>query len=338
MKLGAYLRERAVFLFINTVLFISIALFLWFVHVPSWLIALVFFCWFIPLLTSYTYEFWQRKNYYGPLIANAQLLDQQYLLSEVVERPEFLEGKIMYDILQSTNKQMHEHVKNHKRLQAEYREYIETWVHEVKTPIAAGKLILENHKSPTDKGIYEELEKIEGFVEQALYYARSSSTNKDYLVKEFNLRQCVTSVLKKNAKAFIHNKIQLELAEFEDVVYSDEKWVEFIINQLIINSIKYSEKDNKKISIFTSRHEHNLILHIADNGVGIDEKDIRRVFDKGFTGENGRLFGRSTGIGLYLCKKLADKLHLGLDIQSVKNAGTEVRIIFPKSKITLLEQ
>lgn len=338
MKIIIYLKERSVFLFINILLFISIALFLWFVRIPVWLIILVFICWFAPLLTSYVLEFWQRKNYYNPLMANAQMLDQQYLLSEMTERPEFLEGQIMYDILQSTNKQMHEHVNKHKQMQAEYREYIETWVHEVKTPIAASKLILDNQKNSEVKGVYEELVKIEGFVEQALYYARSSSTSKDYLVKEFSLKPCVTSVLKKNAKSFIHNKVQLDLADFDDAVYSDEKWVEFIINQIIINSLKYSKKSDKKISIFTSRHEHNLILHIADNGIGIDEKDIRRVFDKGFTGENGRAFGKSTGIGLYLCKKLADKLHLGLDIQSVKNVGTEVKIIFPKSKIILLEQ
>ncbi|MEK4028018.1 sensor histidine kinase [Pseudobacillus sp. FSL P4-0506] len=338
MRMLTYIKERSAFLFINVLLFASIALFLWFVHVPGWLIILVFICWFIPLLTSYLLEFWQRKNYYEPLIMNAQLLDQQYLLSEVVERPDFLEGKIVHDILQSTNKQMHEHVNKYKQMQTEYREYIETWVHEIKTPIAAGKLILDNHKSSDVKGVYEEFEKVEGFVEQALYYARSSSTSNDYLVKEFSLKPCVTNVLKKNAKAFIHNKIQLDLADFNEVVYSDEKWVEFIINQLISNSIKYSQKKEKKIRIFTTMHEHNLILHIVDNGVGIGEKDIRRVFDKGFTGENGRAFGSSTGIGLYLCKKLADKLHLGLDIQSQKNAGTEARIIFPKSKVTLLEQ
>ncbi|UAT30283.1 sensor histidine kinase [Bacillus badius] len=338
MKISAYLKERSAFLFVNVLLFLAVSVFLWVIHVPAWLIILLFLCWFTPLFTSYALEFWQRKNYYDPLVKNAQRLDQQYLLTEMVEPPDFLEGQMMYEILQSTNKQMHEHVNQHKRMQTEYREYVETWVHEIKTPIAAAKLIIDNQQNTAAKGLYEELNKIEGLVEQALYYARSSSADKDYLVKEFKLRSCVTNVLKKNAKAFIYNKIQLELAEFEDVVYSDEKWVEFILNQLIINSIKYSQADKKHIRIFVSRHEHNLVLHIADNGIGIDEKDIRRVFDKGFTGENGRAFQASTGIGLYLCKQLADKLHLGIDIQSVKHAGTEVTIIFPKSKVTLLEQ
>jgi len=229
---------------------------------------------------------------------------------------------------------MHEHVKKYKDMQAEYRDYIEAWVHEVKTPIASSKLMFENHKNEVTKGIMEELEKIEGYVEQALYYARSSSASKDYMVKEFSLQACISKVLKKNAKAFIHKKIQLQLTEMDDVVYSDEKWIEFILHQIIVNSINYCDN---KISLYTRKHEHSLILHIVDDGIGIDEKDIGRVFDKGFTGENGRQYRRSTGMGLYICKLLADKLHLGLTIQSTKGEGTEVQIIFPKSKVVLLE-
>ena len=334
MKLQRYIKERAVFLSMNIFLFVLVALFLWLINVQAVVMIIVFVCWFGPLLLSYGLEFFKRKNFYDELLQNFEALDQKYLLPEIIEEPNFLEGQILYDIIKTTDKQMHEHVKKYKDMQAEYRDYIEAWVHEVKTPIASSKLMFENHKNEVTKGIMEELEKIEGYVEQALYYARSSSASKDYIVKEFSLQACISKVLKKNAKAFIHKKIKLQLTEVDEVVYSDEKWIEFILHQIIVNSINYCDN---KISLYTRKNEHSLSLYIVDDGIGIDEKDIGRVFDKGFTGENGRQYRRSTGMGLYICKLLADKLHLGLTIQSVKGEGTEVQIIFPKSKVVLLE-
>lgn len=337
MTVRAFLKERAVFITINTILFIAVALFLAFVSVQKIIIIIVGLCWFGPLLTYFLIDFMKRKPFYDEVEVKVENLDQKYLLSEIIEEPGFLEGKILYDILRTSDKQMHEQVNYYKKMQLEYQEYIETWVHEIKTPIASSKLMLENYQGEQIAGLNEELKKIEDYIEQALYYARSSSASKDYLVKEFCLKECVSKVIRRNAKAFIHKKIQLNLAEFNDVVFSDEKWVEFIINQIIVNSINYCYKEDSVITVYTSKHEHNLILHIVDNGVGIDEKDIGRVFEKGFTGENGRMYRKSTGIGLYLCKVLADKLHLGLTIQSQKDVGTEVNIIFPKSKFALLE-
>lgn len=337
MKLRDYIKERAIFLIGNLVLFIFVAIFLWLIKVQGVVIVIVWIGWFGPLSISYISEFVKRKRFYDTLQINLETLDKKYLLSEIMEEPDFLEGQMVYDILKTTDKQMHEHVNSYKHKQTEYREYIEAWVHEIKTPIATSKLMLENQKNEATKGVIEELNKIEDYVEQALYYARSNSAGKDYLVKEFGLKACVSKVIKRNAKSFIHKKIQLELAEVDEVVFSDEKWVEFIINQIIVNAINYSYKADSKIQISAKKHENNLVLSIVDNGVGIDEKDVGRVFEKGFTGENGRLYRKSTGMGLYICKTLADKLHLGLTLTSTKDVGTEVNIIFPKSKILLLE-
>ena len=337
MSLRDFVKERSVFIVINALLFCIVSLFLVFISVQGIVIFILFLGWFGPLFTSYAIEFLKKKSFYDEAALNAKALDQKYLLSEIITEPDFLEGKILYDILTTTDKQMHEHVKYYRDMQQEYREYIEAWVHEIKTPIASSKLILENNHSEFNRELYIELNKIEDYIEQALYYARSSSANKDYLIKEFDLKACVSTVIKRNAKAFINKRIKLDLSEFNQKVYSDEKWIEFIINQILSNSINYCNKAESKISVFTSEHEHNLILHIVDNGVGIDEKDINRVFEKGFTGENGRLYRKSTGIGLYLCKTLADKLHIGITITSEKEVGTEVKLIFPKSKLVLLE-
>ena len=232
------------------------------------------------------------------------------------------------------NKSMHEKVKHYKDEQVEYREYIETWVHEIKTPIASAKLILENDNSNLSERINYEMKRVEGFIEQVLYYARSSDVSKDYIIKEFSLRSVVMKSVKSNSRDFINKNIKLDIRGIEGNIFSDEKWVEFIINQIIINAVKFSIPNEGKVSIYSKVNENNIILTIEDNGVGINEKDIDRVFEKGFTGENGRKFGKSTGIGLYLCKKLCDKLGIGISLNSKENIGTKVNIVFPQGKFT----
>ena len=130
----------------------------------------------------------------------------------------------------------------------------------------------------------------------------------------------------------LNEKITLELKDLEQDVYTDSKWATFIINQILQNSIKYLKENDKKIEIYAKPKNDKIILYIKDNGIGIKKGEITRVFEKGFTGENGRIIGqKSTGIGLYLCKKLCNKLGLGIELNSEKDKGTEVKIIFPKN-------
>ena len=229
---------------------------------------------------------------------------------------------------------MNERVKYFKDEQLEYREYIETWVHEIKTPIASTKLILENDDSKLSERVNYEIRKVENYIDQVLYYARSSDVSKDYIIKEFDLRAVVMKSIKSNSRDFINKKIKLELKEVSGKIFSDAKWIEFIINQVIVNAIKFSEANKGVVEIYSEEYENNIVLTIKDNGVGISDKDIDRVFEKGFTGENGRRFGKSTGIGLYLCKKLCRKLGLGITITSKVNEGTKVNIVFPKGRFT----
>ena len=227
---------------------------------------------------------------------------------------------------------MLENVNSYKQLQEDYKEYIELWIHEIKIPIATSKLIIENNKNEITKSIDEELDEIENYTEQALFYARSNTANKDYIVTKSNLKEIVNGAILKSKRALLSNKVSIELHNLEKEVFTDSKWATFIINQIIQNSIKYSKKENKKIEIYAKSNNENIILYIKDNGIGIKKGEITRVFEKGFTGENGRIINKkSTGIGLYLCQKLCNKLGLGIELNSEKNIGTEVRIIFPKS-------
>lgn len=277
-------------------------------------------------------EYRKKKNFYNELKNNLDELEDKYLISEIINTPDFIEGKILKNSMQETGKAMLENVALYKRLQEDYKEYIELWIHEIKTPIATSKLIIENNKNETTKSIYEELDKIENYTEQALFYARSNTTNKDYVITKSNLQEIVNGAILKNKSALLSNKTSIELHDLEQEVYTDSKWAVFIINQIIQNSIKYSKNENRKIEMYAVSKSDSVILNIKDNGIGIKKGEITRVFEKGFTGENGRTINKkSTGIGLYLGKKLCDKLGLGIELNSEKDVGTEVRIIFPKS-------
>jgi signal transduction histidine kinase len=179
--------------------------------------------------------------------------------------------------------------------------------------------------------------KIEEFIEQALYYSKSNNTEEDYIVREFHLKTVINDVIKKNSKYFIQKRISLQMDDLDGTLFSDIKWVQFILNQIIINALNYSKSDTPMIKISAKKNDNNITLSIEDNGVGISEKDLPMIFNKGFTGSNGRVNKRSTGMGLYLCKKLCGKLGLAIEVTSVINAGTTVNVIFPKSKMMLLE-
>jgi len=234
---------------------------------------------------------------------------------------------------------MLENVNKYKYLMGEYKEYIELWIHEIKIPIAASKLVIENNKNEVTRSIDEELDKVENYIEQALFYARSNVVEKDYYIRKSNLKEVVNESIKKNKNILIQENISVNIHDIDNIVYTDNKWIVFILNQIIQNSSKYMKQDGKKeIEIYSKQGNENIILYVRDNGEGIKKGEITRVFEKGFTGSNGRMQNKkSTGIGLYLCKKLCDKLGIKIELNSVQNEGTEVRLVFPKGTFTFLD-
>ena len=336
MRFRDYIKEKMV-LIIGTILaLVSVEILLLAYNIS---ILIRVYCAFIIifiLVLAILIEYKKKKDYYNELIKNMEDLKEKYLISEIIKTPNFIEGKILKDILQDTGKSMLENVNYYKNIQEDYKEYIELWIHEVKIPIAASKMIIENNKNEVTKSIDEELDKVENYTEQALFYARSNAVEKDYIISKTNLKEIVNGAILKNKTTLLNEKVSIELSNLKDEeVYTDSKWAVFIINQIIQNAIKYSKKENKKIEISSQEKNDKVILYIKDNGIGIKKGEITRVFERGFTGENGRIIGqKSTGIGLYLCKKLCDRLGLGIELNSEKDKGTEVRIIFPKSSYT----
>ncbi|SCG99779.1 sensor histidine kinase [Romboutsia sp. 1001713B170207_170306_H8] len=329
MKILNYIKDKGIFLSINLLIFIITAFIMYLINTSVVIIFSVFCIWFFPLLSYMLIEFFKYKRYFNSVKNILENLDKKYLLPEVIDDPNFIEGIQMNNIFKILSRDMHEHVKYYRVMQEEYREYIEMWVHEIKTPMASSKLLIENNNNDITRKINTQLDRIENFVEQVLYYSRSDEVGKDYIIKKVELSTVVKSVINKNKRDFINKRIRLQLDDINETIYTDVKWVEFILNQIIGNSIKYSKLEDAKISISSKKVDNSIVLIIEDNGVGIIEKDVNKVFEKGFTGENGRKFGKSTGIGLYLCKKLCDKLGLGLNLKSTVNEGTSLSIVFP---------
>ena len=291
----------------------------------------------IIIITSYLigliYEYNKKKKYYNYLEKMINQLQEKYLITEVIKKPEFIEGKILYETLEQINKSMHENVNKYKYNIKDYKEYIELWIHEIKIPLATSKMIIENNKNNATKSIEEELDKLENYIDQALYYARSNTVEKDYYIKKSNLKDLVNESIKKNKTILIQEKVEINTHDLNNIIYTDSKWIIFILNQLIQNSVKYKNKESTlEIEMYSKENKDNTILYIKDNGIGIKKSEINRVFEKGFTGTNGRLSNKkSTGIGLYLCKKLCDKLGISIELDSKENEFTEIKIIFPNS-------
>ncbi len=298
----------------------------------------------VACLAADVLDYRRRIGFLREVSRSADGLDRPYLTPELLERPDFLEGRVLYDVLGRESKAMADEVADLRTASREYREYIETWVHEVKTPIAAAHLVAQNHPSPNVDAMDAQVARIEGYVEQALYYARGSSLDRDFSIREVVLGDVVRDALRRNARALIDARVTPGLGEGLDAtVRADPKWLSFIVGQLLVNAAKYRRPEDAAaaghVRISALRRSRGMdayetVLTIADDGIGIPESDVSRVFDKGFTGENGRRFAKSTGMGLYLCRALCQKMGLGISLESRaigSNTGTEVRLAFPEA-------
>ena len=326
MNSRRYWKNRIPFLLTNLVCMAALTVFLLVCGNSISAVLLILVVWAVVLLTGLFLTYWKRKQQMQKLLDMAGWLSERYLISEVMELPEQAEDQVYYQLLKMAGKSMLEQIGEVRRERLEYKEYIEQWIHEIKTPITAMKLLCENHRTDWTKELLLELEKTNRFTEQALYYARSEHTEKDYSVREMSLSQVVHQAIADNKYLLLQSGVRLEVEEMADTVYSDEKWVRFILNQLIANVVKY-RSGQPVLRFSTRRQQDQVILVVEDNGIGISPADLPRVFEKGFTGQNGRMVQQSTGIGLYLCKRLCDKLGIGIAAES-SGQGTAISLAF----------
>lgn len=340
MKLKDFFKDKLLSIFLLIFCLITVETFLIIYPIGNFIKIYVPIVVIFTYLLGITFEYIKKRNFYNNFISKLDKLEEKYLIAEILKSPNFIEGKILFESLHEIDKSMIEKINQYKYLQEDYKDYIEMWIHEIKLPIATSKMIIENNKNEITVSIDEELDKIENYIEQALYYARSNTVEKDYYIKKIILKDIVNDSIKKNKKALIQQKVEINTHDLDTQVNTDFKWIIFIINQIIQNSIKYKrEENNLNIEFCAKEQKEKVILSIKDNGIGIKENELSRIFKKGFTGTNGRKNNKkSTGIGLYLCKKLCDKLGIGIEVYSKENEGTETKIIFPKNSYYELEE
>lgn len=332
MKFTKYIKDKIYYIlaFIIYIILISIYLKAMETEIPAIIIVIaistIFFC------AGFIISYLKSNKYLKDIDKMMDNLTEKYLITEIMPKPSRAERLAYYRILKKANKSMLENISIIKQQQKDYKEYIESWVHEIKIPITSVKLLCENNKSDITTKIDEEIEEINNFVEQALFYARMDQVSNDFMIKNINLNNVIKNVLARNKKIMIQNNMKVELNNVNTNCYTDEKWLEFIINQIIQNAIKYRKEKNANIIITISENKENVILNIKDNGIGIKTSEIDRIFDKGFTGTNGRNQKKSTGIGLYLCKRLCQEIGMEIEANSKENEFTEIKIIIPRNK------
>ena len=207
-------------------------------------------------------------------------------------------------------------------------EYYTTWVHQIKTPIAAMRLQLQGEDSERSRELLEELQRIEQYVEMVLTYLRLDSGSTDYVLKNYDLDDIVRQAVRKYASQFIRKRIRLIYGSLSCQVLTDEKWLLFVIEQVLSNALKYTRSGEIEITV-----EAPKTLCIRDTGIGIAAEDLPRIFEKGFTGYNGRSDKKASGIGLYLCRRICGRLNHKMTVTSEVDVGTEVRIALDRKAL-----
>ena len=278
------------------------------------------FCFLAALIASIS-DYANYKESYKKL----NFLEQN-ILNDLDALPKSLDIRIDYyhKIIEKLYEELEKLTQENRQKNTDMVDYYSMWVHQIKTPIAAMNFLLDNEEVD-QKILQQELFKIERYVEMVLTYIRLDSISSDYVITKINLDEVVKDSVKKYATIFINKKIKLNYVSHETMVISDKKWLSFAFEQILGNSVKYSST-NGEITIETFENK----LVIEDKGIGIKEEDLPRIFEKGFTGFNGRYEKKSSGLGLYLCKKTLDKLGHHIEISSKVGEGTRIEITFPK--------
>ena len=329
MSFGTFLEKNIIFILFQFVLCVILFFVFFLLEIPfTFIILLILFILLFTFLYLY-FVYLVKKKRALQIINSCNELEEKYYISEMMRKDDSIEGYPYYYALKEACKAMNDRISNIEREERDYQEYIESFAHEIKTPIAALSLYAENKK---DDSLKYEIRKIEEYVEQVLYYARSDTAEKDYFVKKIKLNELIHPLILKNKDVLLNKHIVMNVHDLEVNVYTDEKWLSFMIRQVLNNAIKYLDKDEKTIEIYSEVKDNQVVLVILDNGCGIRASDVPRVFDKGFTGSN-RKKEYATGIGLYLVRKLSEKLDITVSIDSKYQEYTKVSFVFPKSKV-----
>lgn len=329
MSIKEFLKEKLSNFIYSAVLFLIINIYLFSLNSIKNLSDLIYLdILIITIFIGFTIlDYRKMKDRYSSIM---ELIEDEKDIDSYCIDDNFLEGKIINYIIDYKDKKLENETKECENQLKDMEEYISRWVHEIKLPLSAMKIILDRDSDDMISSIENELEKMNFLVNSVMYGSRATASAEDIFIKEENLKDIVRTAVKSNSFFLIKNNISPKLGDLDFKVYSDKKWITYILGQLINNSIKYS-KENGVIEFSAEDKGESIELKIRDNGIGINEEDLERVFNKGFTGSNGRnSVYKSTGMGLYFSKKIIDKLNHSIEVESVKDKYTLFRIRFYK--------
>jgi signal transduction histidine kinase len=352
MQFGRYIKDKLFVIVLGLAVYAIFMMMLVAFQVEGSLMSAFTILFGLFFVTTFLWEYLRRKRFYDELLRNIDRLEEKYLVLETLQGPSFYEGELLNQILYETGKSMKENVNRYAMSMTEFKEYIEMWIHEVKIPISSLVLMCHNEKGTLDKKYISQIRRLDNYVDQVLYYVRAQHSEKDYRIKEVKLSDVVRNVAIHNKDDLLEHEINLTVENVDITVVTDAKWLEFIVNQLVNNALKYQKKEpqkieqeshqiepenqkieqeNPQIEIRAEENEKLVTLHVRDNGIGIPAADMGRVFEKSFTGENGRIFAKSTGMGLYIAKRLCNQLGHSISISSRQGEYTDVCIGFAKN-------
>ncbi|MGG5461243.1 sensor histidine kinase [Clostridium sp. B9] len=265
-------------------------------------------------------------------IENPNLKEEEICLNSI-----YGEEKELIRVIGSKLREKDEQIKEQELNLKEYEEYIETWAHEIKTPLALMTFVLDNRKDEISLPIYQRLEysrsKMQEDIERMLYYSRVKADHLDYIFSEISLHEICNDVLDEYKNLLEEQKIKINNEVGEEKVVSDKKGVAFVLRQIISNSIKYASKESGQASITlqstTDKENGNITLKVRDNGIGANTYDLPFLFDKGFTGDTGQDRKKSTGMGLYLSNQIAHSLKFKMEVSEEYKDGFEISLVFP---------
>ena len=256
------------------------------------------------------------------LIHMFEKLEKPYYIGESIKPSNRIKDKIYISIIKKSCKAMLETISEYEIANNDYRDFIEHWVHSIKTPVSVVQLICTNNPSAVNSKIQSEIQRIENEIERILFFSKSQNFHNDYILKSFTLKKVINDAIIANKSLLIENNAKIEIKDCQQTILSDSKWFQFIITQLLTNSIKYKKVNSLNINIYSEEKNGYIYIYYSDDGIGIPANEIKRVFEKGFTGTNGRKTSKSSGFGLYLCNVLCTKLGIKISCQSIIGEGT----------------
>lgn len=323
MKL--FIRDHLLFLFLYFAQIVLISIVYWLDGYRNLMVSLYAAMLSTVLLVGYlVYRYYSNRQFYKRLEEPFTSLDESAYKPQASPLSEGL-----HQLLDSQFRLYRTDLHTYKNKLDNHIQFINQWVHQMKTPVSVIHLMVQEGDDSRFAAIGDEVDRLRKGLEMVLYTSRLETFDRDFYVESLHLEKIVRSVTSSQKRLFIRNRVfpMIEVDK-EMVISSDEKWLSFVMTQFITNAIRYTTKENAKLYFRSYSRGIHKVLEIQDEGVGIPSSDLPRVFDPYFTGENGRSFQESTGMGLYLSKQICEKLGHGIEIESERDQGTTIRILF----------